>query len=74
MLLLFMRHNQSYLCMQGIRRFFGVPHEGDHGMIDISHRGDDEAKQHFFLDHQENMRHPIRIAEFGMGQNLIHAS
>ena len=44
MLLLFMRHNQSYLCMQGIRRFFGVPHEGDHGMIDISHRGGDESK------------------------------
>src|SRR2546425_7668783 len=38
----------SCTVMQCIRRFFLLPHEDDHGMIDISHRGDDEAKQRFF--------------------------
>jgi len=72
MLLLFLRHIIVSV-YAGIRRFFLLPHYCDHGMIDISHRGDDEAKQRFFGP-SRNRRHPRRIAEFGMGQNLIHVS
>src|SRR5262249_447766 len=74
LVLLFLRHNGSYLCMQVRRLFFLLAPERDEGTIEIHRRNREQAKEGFLVDQGENVRHPIIRAEGGLGQNQIHPS
>src|SRR5262249_18389453 len=69
--LLFLRHNTSYLCMQVQSIFFRIAPERDEGTIEIHHCEGEQSKEGFLLDQGENVRHPRIRAEFGLGQNEV---
>ena len=72
--LLLMRHNTSYLCMQVQSIFFRIAPERDEGTIEIHHREGEQSKEGFLVNQRENVRQPRISAKFGLGQNEIHTS
>src|SRR5262249_11522235 len=68
LVLFFLRHNTSYLCMQVQSIFFRIAPERDEGTIEIHRREGEQAKEGFLVDQGENMRHPRIRAKFGLGQ------
>ena len=69
--LLFQRHNISYLCMQLQSIFFMGASERDEGTIEIHRREGEQSQEGSLFDHWENLRHPIIRAACGLGQNQI---
>jgi hypothetical protein len=72
--LLFLRHNTSYLCMQVQSIFFRIAPERDEGTIEIHRREGKQSQQGFLVDHREKVRHPRPRAEGGLSQNEIQVS
>ena len=71
LVLLFLRHNTSYLGMESSSIFFRIAPERGEGTIEIHHREGKQSKEGFLVDHRKNVRHPIIRAEYGLGQDQI---
>jgi hypothetical protein len=74
LVLLFLRHNASYLCMQVQSIFFRIAPARDEGAIEIHHREGKQSQEDFLLDQRENVCYPRIRAKYGLGQNQIHLS
>src|SRR5262249_34337633 len=68
-ILLFLRHNTSYLGMELSSIFYIPAPERDQGTIVIHHREGEQSQQSFLFEQRENLSHPRIGAEYGLGQN-----